>query len=152
MLTIVPCTIAAARIFVGQHHRHHAAPVGALFALAVAADADVVGVAIVGRPVARGLQDGQTAEVTRVCVLDGQRNACSMLYGAAWRAARALGYRRLVTYTLPEESGASLRGAGWRLLGQAGGGSWSCPSRPRDDHHPLQQKLRWERTTEEQTA
>ena len=115
-------------------------------ALAVERAGEIVGVAIVGRPVARGLQDGRTAEVTRVCVLDGARNACSMLYGAAWRAARALGYLRLVTYTLPEESGASLRGAGWRLLGQAGGGSWSRPTRPREDKHPMQVKLRWEVT------
>lgn len=75
---------------------------------------------------------------------DGTRNACSMLYGACWRAARALGWRRLVTYTLPSEGGASLRAAGWRLLGEAGGGSWSCESRPRVDRHPTQTKLRWE--------
>lgn len=143
-LAVVPCTIRAARVFVGRHHRHHAAPVGGLFALAVEHAGEVVGVAIVGRPVARGLQDGRTAEVTRVCVVEGARNACSMLYGAAWRAARALGYHRLVTYTMPEESGASPRGAGWRLLGQAGGGSWSRPTRPRADQHPTQVKLRWE--------
>lgn len=141
-LSVVPCTIREARVFVGRHHRHHRAPVGALFALAVASAGKVVGVALVGRPVARGLQDGETAEVTRVCVLDGHPNACSKLYGAAWRAARALGWRRLVTYTLPEESGASLR-----LLGQRGGGSWSCPSRPRTDAHPTQTKLCWEATT-----
>lgn len=143
-LRVIPCTLRAARVFVGRHHRHHAAPVGGLFALAVERAGEVVGVAVVGRPVARGLQDGRTAEVTRVCVLDGARNACSMLYGAAWRAARALGYRRLVTYTLPEESGASLRGVGWRLIGQRGGGSWDRPSRPRTDQHPTQVKLRWE--------
>lgn len=84
-----------------------------------------------------------TAEVVRVAT-DGTRNACSMLYGAAWRACRALGYRRLVTYTLPEEGGASLRAAGWRLVGEAGGGSWSRKSRPRVDLHPTQQKMRWE--------
>jgi hypothetical protein len=103
----------------------------------------IAGVAVVGRPVARELQDGYTAEVTRVCT-DGTRNACSMLYAAAWRACRALGYRRLVTYTLPSEGGASLRGAGWRCIGAAGGGSWDTPSRPRVDMHPTQQKLRWE--------
>jgi hypothetical protein len=104
-------------------------------------------VAIVGRPVARHLADGFTAEVTRLAS-DGTRNACSMLYGAAWRAARALGYRRLVTYTLAEERGASLRGAGWRLVGEAGGGSWNRPKvgRARVDMHPTQRKLRWERS------
>ena len=109
----------------------------------------IVAVAIVGRPISRELQDGYTAEVTRCCVaLDpdrenkGYRNACSMLYGAAWRAVRAMGYRRLVTYTLLEEGGSALRGAGWRCLGQAGGGSWSRRSRPRVDTHPTQLKLR----------
>ena len=68
-----------------------------------------------------------------------------MLYGAAWRAVRALGYRRLVTYTLPEEGGASLRGAGFQLIGEAGGGSWSRTDRPRVDLNPMQVKLRWER-------
>lgn len=102
--------------------------------------------AIVGNPNARMLLDDYTAEVTRLCVLDGYPNACSMLYAACWRAARALGYRRLGTYTLPEEGGASLRAAGWRLVGEAGGGSWDRRQRPRVDRHPTQGKLRWEAT------
>ena len=124
MLTIVPVTVKAASAFVEQHHRHHPPPQGGLFAAAVAEGDQVRGVAIVGRPVARRLDDGWTAEVIRVAT-DGARNACSKLYGACWRAARALGYRRLVTYTLPEEGGASLRGAGFTCIGEAGGGSWS---------------------------
>ncbi len=144
-LTIVPITQREAFAFVERMHRHHKPPRGSIIQLAVAKAGEVVGVAIVGRPVARGLQDGWTAEVNRVAT-DGSRNACSMLYGAAWRAVRALGYRRLVTYTLPEEGGASLRGAGFTLIGQAGGGSWSCKNRPRVDLHPLQVKFRWERT------
>ena len=144
-LTIVPITQREAFAFVERTHRHHKPPRGSILQLAVAKGNEVVGVAIVGRPVARGLQDGWTAEVNRVAT-DGSRNACSMLYGAAWRAVRALGYRRLVTYTLPEEGGASLRGAGFTLIGEAGGGSWSCKSRPRVDLHPLQVKFRWERT------
>lgn len=146
-LRVAPSTIKAARIFVGRHHRHHAAPVGALFALAVERDGQVVGVAIVGRPSARMDQDGRTAEVTRLCVLDGQRNACSMLYGAAWRAARALGWQRLITFILDTETGTTLRAAGWHCIGEAGGGSWSRPSRPREDRAPTQGKLRWEATT-----
>jgi hypothetical protein len=107
----------------------------------------IVAVAIVGKPVARLLDDGFTAEVTRLAS-DGAPNACSMLYGACWRAARALGYRRLVTYTLAEERGSSLRAAGWRLVGEAGGGTWNRPKngRPRVDLHPTQGKLRWERS------
>lgn len=143
MLTITPITLREANAYVAANHRHHQPVRGCIACMAVS-DGDLVrGVAIVGRPVARRLQDGWTAEVTRCCT-DGAKNAPSMLYRAAWRAVRALGYRRLVTYTLPEEGGASLRAAGWRCIGQAGGGSWNCPSRPRVDTHPLQVKLRWE--------
>jgi hypothetical protein len=144
-LVLVPLTLREANAFVAAHHRHHKPTRGCRFVVGAARDGEVVGVAIVGRPVARGLQDGWTAEVTRLCVIASARNVCSMLYGACWRAARAIGYRKLVTYTLPEEGGASLRGAGWTLIGEAGGGSWSCASRPRVDTHPLQGKLRWER-------
>lgn len=142
-LTLTPCTLSDASEFVKQHHRHHKPPQGGLFAVAVSDGKEVRGVAIVGRPVARNLQDGWTAEVTRVATL-GDKNACSMLYGACWRAARALGWRKLVTYTLPEEGGASLKASGWKLIGEAGGGSWSVPSRPRVDKHPTQVKFRWE--------
>lgn len=142
-LAVVPCTLRAARAYVAQHHRHHKPPQGGLFALAAAEGERVVGVAIVGNPVARHLDDGWTAEVTRLCT-DGAHNACSLLYAAAWRAARALGYRKLITYTLPEEGGASLRAAGWRVVGQTQGGAWDRPSRPRVDEHPTQAKLRWE--------
>jgi len=142
-LSIVPMTLREARAFVSAHHRHHRAPQGGLFAIGCAANDQIVGVAIVGKPVARMLADGWTAEVTRLCTI-GAHNACSMLYGACWRAARALGWRRLVTYTLPEEGGASLRAAGWRVVAETGGGSWDRPSRPRVDTHPTQAKLRWE--------
>ena len=138
-----PITIRAASRFVAEHHRHHDAPQGARFALSAWHDGNLVGVAMVGRPVSRMLDNGLTAEVIRVAT-DGTRNACSFLYGAAKRAAQALGYRKVVTYTLIEESGASLRAVGWNRVGVAGGGSWSRPSSPRADHHPLQQKIRWE--------
>lgn len=142
-MEIQPVTLKEAFAFVAQHHRHHLPPQGALFAIGCGDDVHVHGVAIVGRPVSRLLQDGYTVEVTRLCT-DGARNAGSMLYRACWRASRAMGYRRLVTYTLPEEGGASLRGAGFHLVGEAGGGSWSRASRPRVDTHPTQTKLRWE--------
>jgi hypothetical protein len=113
-------------------HRHHGPPAGCKFCIGVADDQDVLrGVVIVGRPVARLLDDGLTLEVTRTAT-DGTRNACSLLYAAAWRASKALGYRRLVTYTQRGETGASLRAAGWRVIAQrpphAG---WDRPSRPR---------------------
>lgn len=149
-MTLCPVTLREARAFVARYHRHHSAPQGGLFAVAAedsGGDGDgpsIVAVVIVGKPVARQFANGYTAEVTRLCALENHRNACSMLYAAAWRAARAMGYRRLVTYTLPEEGGASLRAAGWRLIGEAGGGSWSRAGRPRVDMHPTQVKFRWE--------
>ena len=110
-LDLQPITLREANAFVAQHHRHHPPARGCVCAVAVNDGTAVRGVAIVGRPKARMLQDGFTAEVVRVAT-DGAHNACSMLYGACWRACRALGYRRLVTYTLPEEGGGSLRAAG----------------------------------------
>ena len=143
-LEMRPTTIRAAKALIEETHRHHKPPVGALFAIACSLDGKVCGVATVGRPVARGLQDGWTAEVTRLAT-DGTKNACSMLYGAAWRACKAMGYRRLVTYILDSEPGTSLVAAGWDNKGECGGGSWSCKSRPRVDKHPLQKKIRWEK-------
>lgn len=143
MFDLRPVTLADAGRFVTQYHRHHRRLKRALFALGAFAGPRLVGVAVIARPVARFLDDGVTAEVARVAT-DGTKNACSFLYGAAWRAARAHGYRRMVTYTLPEEGGASLRGAGWRLIGEAGGGSWDRPSRRRTTRAPTQRKLRWE--------
>lgn len=142
-LSLCPVTLVEAKAFVSRHHRNHKAPLSGLFAVGVSRGEGVVGVAIVGRPVARLLQNGYTAEVTRLCT-DGTQNACSVLYSACWRAARALGYRRLVTYTLPEEGGASLRASGWRLVGKTRGDTWNRPGRPRVDLHPTQRKLRWE--------
>jgi hypothetical protein len=129
-----PLSLREANAFVQAHHRHHRPVPGAKFSLAVCIEGDseerIVGVAIVGRPVARHLDDGGTLEVTRLCT-DGTRNACSKLYAAAGRAARAFGYTRLITYTLPAEGGASLRAAGWRFLGLRGGHPWNHPGRPR---------------------
>jgi hypothetical protein len=144
-LRIQSISLREAQAFVDANHRHHSPPRGHLFSIAASKESKVVGVCIVGRPVSRMLQDGWTCELTRMAT-DGTRNACSFLYGRAWRAAQALGYRRMVTYTLPEEGGASLRGAGLKLIGEAGGGSWSRRGRPRVDTHPLQTKLRWEQT------
>ena len=143
-LSVTPINLAEANAFVCEHHRHHKPVPGAKFSLAVSdSEGRVRGVVIVGRPVARMSDNGWTLEVNRCCT-DGSKNACSMLYGAAWRAAKALGYKRLVTYTLPEEGGTSLRAAGWKLLGEAGGGSWNRSSRPRIDTAPTQGKLAWE--------
>lgn len=141
-LELQPISYAEACDFIHQYHRHHLPPQGWKFGIAVNDGEKVVGVITVGRPVARHLDDGWTLEVTRCCT-DGTRNAASMLYAAAWRAARAMGYRRLITYTLVEELGTSLKAAGWKVLYQTGGGTWSRNSRPRVDRHPIGQKTLW---------
>lgn len=146
MLDRCPITLEEANAFVAALHRHHPPAVGHKFSIGAIRDAAIVGVVIVGRPVSRHRDDGLTLEVTRLCT-DGSRNACSFLYGAAAKATFALGYRRIGTYTLPDEGGASLRAAGWKLIGERGGGSWSVPSRPREDKHPLGQKWLWELDT-----
>jgi hypothetical protein len=143
-LHLQPIDFAEAAAFIARHHRHHIPPVGHKFSIGLNDGERVVGVVTVGRPVARGFDDGYTAEVTRCCVLDGIPNGCSKLYASAWRAARAMGYRRLITYTLASESGGSLRASGWRVLHEVAGRSWSCPSRPRVDKHPTNDKLCWE--------
>jgi len=142
-LELVPIDLSEANLFVERNHRHHRAVVGHKFSIGLSNGEEIVGVVIVGRPVSRHLDTGMTLEVTRLCT-DGTSNSCSMLYGAAWRAAKALGYKKLITYILSSESGGSLVASGWRCLGEAGGGSWNAKSRPRVDKHPLQRKLKWE--------
>ena len=146
-LTVVPISIKDANILVERHHRHHGKVLSALFAVAVADGEDIVGTALVGRPVARMLQDGWTVEVTR-CVTWGAENACSALYAAAWRVARAMGYRKIITYTLKQESGVSLTAAGWKTIAKVKGRSWDCLSRPRIDKYPLLDKVRWQQVGE----
>jgi hypothetical protein len=143
-LTICPLPLDEANAFVKCHHRHHRPVVGHKFSIGVADETGMVrGVAIVGRPVARSRDDGLTLEVTRVAT-DGCDNACSALYAAAWRAARAMGYRRIGTYTLKSEPGTSLRAAGWIIIHEVRGRSWSCESRPRVDKYPDEPKFLWE--------
>jgi hypothetical protein len=138
-LKIVPISLKEANDFVVRFHRHHKTTQGHKFSIAVA-DSEICGVAIIGRPVSRMLDDGWTLEVTRLCT-DGTPNACSVLYSGARRVAYALGYHRLITYILASETGTSLKASNWRLIGQRGGGSWSRTDRPRIDKHPMQAKL-----------
>lgn len=131
VLRLVPMHREPAVAYITRVHRHHGRPQGYRFAIGVADDDRLCGVAIAGRPVSRVLQDGRTIEVTRVAT-DGTPNACSMLYGACWRAARALGYTRATTYTQDGESGSSLRAAGWLDVATlASRRGWDTPSRPR---------------------
>lgn len=136
--------LAEANEFVARHHRHHPPVVGHLFSIGAMSGSRLVGVVIVGRPVSRMRDDGLTAEVTRLCT-NGDRNACSFLYGKAAKAAFALGFTRIGTYTLPDEGGASLRASGWKLLGERGGGQWDTPTRRRKPmQSPTATKWLWE--------
>jgi hypothetical protein len=150
-MKIVPMSLAEANKFVANFHRHNKPVQGAKFSIGASDGECLIGVAIVGRPVSRHLDDGITAEVTRCCVLDdAPKGACSFLYSRGWRAWQAMGGQRLVTYTLQSESGASLRGAGWRVVGQtkgfAEGKGWT--TRPGREWQPVigQAKFRWEVT------
>lgn len=132
-LLVVPVSFTEACAFVAAHHRHHQPPTGHKFSIGVTSGDLLVGVAIVGRPVARSYDDGRTLEVSRTAT-DGTPNANSMLYAAAWRAAKAMGYDRLITYTQAGETGASLRAAGWRVIAsRPPRPGWNAPSRPRED-------------------
>lgn len=151
-LELVPLDLEVANDFVAKHHRHASPVVGHKFSLGAMMRGLIVGVAIVGRPVARYLDDGFTLEVNRVCTSltehgPGHPNVCSFLYGASRRAAFALGYRKLVTYTLKSESGTSLRASGYRVVGEVTGRQWNCESRPRLERESPQDKFRWEATS-----
>ena len=145
-LAIVPVDFGEAQQYVETYHRHLGKVVNCKFVVGCA-DMDkgvIIGVAIVGRPVARLINDGWTLEVNRCCT-DGSVNACSMLYAACWRIAKAMGYKRLVTYTHKDtESGASLRGAGWKVVGETKWASWNNKNRPRVDKGPQADKYKWE--------
>ena len=141
-IAICAVELATANLFVASLHRHHPKAVGHRFSLGAIADGLLVGVAIVGRPVARKTDYLSTVEVTRLCT-NGHPNACSALYGAAARAAQALGYQRIQTFILATEPGTSLKAAGWICEGSSKGGSWSQPSRPRVSTHATAPKTRW---------
>ena len=145
-MQVVPVTLKAANEFIKAKHRHHGSVRGCKFSIGLMQSGEITGVAVTGRPVSRMLDDGFTAEVTRLCT-DGSKNACSKLYAASARAAFAMGYRRIVTYILDTESGVSLKAAGWvRSDQKSAGGSWDRASRNRDDRHPLIPKFRYEKS------
>lgn len=144
MLELTPVSLADANAFVEKHHRHHKPVIGHKFSIGVRCDGRLAGVAIVGRPVSRYLDNGLTLEVNRLCT-DGAKNACSFLYAAAWRAVKAMGYKKLITYILDTEDGASVRAAGFRCAGLAGGKRWTGKRRPPADLYPPQMKYRYER-------
>jgi hypothetical protein len=146
-LTLVPLTREEANDYVRRFHRH-SKPVGIhRFAVGVM-NGTLRGVAIAGNPKARELDDGYTIEILRVCT-DGTRNACSILYGACANAAKHMGYRLAITYTLVAENGASLRASGFKPVAEVKDRQWGCSSRPREERDLIGDKVRWERVLSE---
>ena len=143
-LSLRPITFRDACAFAKEHHRHHKPPQGHKGSVSVEDDGRLCGVAMVGRPVSRHLDDNHTAEVIRLCT-DGTRNACSKLYAAAATLAKGFGYERVIIYIREDEPGTSLKAPGWTCLGEAGGGQWGRPSRPRKDSRNDCEKRLWER-------
>lgn len=144
MLELIPVSLAKANEFVNLFHRHHKAVVGHKFSIGCSENGQLVGVVIVGRPVSRYLDDGKTLEVNRLCTL-GVKNACSILYAAAARAAKAMGYEKIITYILESENGVSLKAAGWKCAGIAGGKEWTGKRKPSVPLYPQEMKLRYEK-------
>ena len=151
MLKLIPITLRQANAFVQAYHRHHKPSVGQKFSIGVADGEKLVGVAICGRPVSRRLDDGFTLEVSRVCT-DGTKNACSMLYGASCRAAKAMGYHKVITYILESEPGTSLKASGFHCDGRAGGLEWNGVRKPKQENqYPHEMKTRWSKEMEVDT-
>lgn len=143
-LELFPIGLREANQYIKDHHRHHPPVTGYKFAIGCKNGENVAGIVIAGRPVSRYLDDGWTLEVTRLCT-DGTQNACSILYSAAWRAAKALGYRHMVTYILESEPGTSLEASGWKCTREhAGGLQWNGIRKPDTELYPAEYKKRYE--------
>lgn len=154
MIRLAPISRAEARRFVAEHHRHSLPPLGGICQVALESEGKRIGVAVLGRPVSAALADvPYTAEITRVCVLDGYPNACSRLYGALCQAAKGLGYQRVITYTLARENGASLRASGFHPVADVKAERWADKARATGRQQPMpflprpndEAKIRWER-------
>lgn len=141
---VKPLSFREAKDYINTYHRHHKSPQGHKFLIGIYDQNDsLIGVAIAGRPVSRYLDDGETLEVTRCCVQEGFKNAVSKLYSAVISAAKAMGYKQIITYTLMTENGSSMKAVGFKLDKLTAGGSWNSPSRPRTNRHPTIPKHRW---------
>ena len=132
MMEIRPITLRTANDFVSAHHRHHGPTTGHKFSIGLFDGDELVGCAICGRPVSRNLDDGRTIEINRLCT-DGSRNACSMLYSASCRAAKAMGYKKAITYILQDEPGTSLKASGFKAECLTGGGYMGLPKQKKEE-------------------
>lgn len=144
MLKLKPITLKESNEFVYKFHRHHGSVVGHKFSIGAELDGKLIGVVIAGRPVSRYLDDGYTIEITRLCT-DGTKNACSFLYSAASRAAKAMGYKKIITYILESETGSSLIASGFECKGKAGGLTWTGKRKHNDQSYPMEYKKRYEK-------
>jgi hypothetical protein len=149
-LEIIPITIRAANEFVEMYHRHNKKVQGARFAVGCISNNELVAVGIVGRPVARKLDNGLTAEITRLCAKpEAPKNACSFLYGRCWRIWQQMGGTRMITYTFRKEAGGSIRATGWRMIGATRGfgdhlKGWQTRANREKQENVKEPKFRWE--------
>ena len=147
-ITAIPLELAAANEFVANLHRHHDPVYRDKFRVGALVDGKLVGVVQVGRPVSRYLDNGENIEVVRLCT-DGTKNVCSFLYAKAARIAKEMGYKKIITYILESESGASLKAAGWKQETVTNGGTWNRKSRPRTTIAPTVPKKRYVKILQE---
>ena len=140
-MEIRPITFRQASEFINKYHRHHSATVGHKFSIGLYDEDELIGCAVCGRPVSRHYDDGLTCEINRLCT-NGARNACSMLYGACCRIAKEMGYKKIITYILKSEDGASLKASNFICEGEAGGTHWTG-KRNKGQRIPHEMKTRW---------
>lgn len=148
-LCVVPLTLGEAQGVIALWHRHLSPPIGHRFSIGAVKDGRVVGACIVGHPTSREIDQSKVAEVTR-CATDGSRNACSLLYGAAARAAKAMGYHKIQTYNLDIEGGPSLHAAGYVRVKGIPGREWiRSDGALMKNENTTDAKGRWERILNE---
>lgn len=142
MLKAVPVDFKTASAFVNKYHRHHISPPRDKYRVGCERDGELVGVAMVGRPVSAVLAKDMILEVTRLCVLDNETNVCSFLYSRCARIAKEMGYTKIITYILSTENGTSLKASGWYCEdADCGGATWECSKRSRERHMNEQLEL-----------
>lgn len=145
-MNITRVELSEANDFISKRHRHHKPVTGHRFSVGCEKDGQLVGVAIVGRPVARMTDQKFVAEVARLCT-DGTKNACSFLYASCARIAKEMGFKKIQTFILDSECGSSLLASGWTFESDSPGGSWNGRSRSgRREDQPLGPKKKFSKT------
>lgn len=143
-MIIVPIELKEANTFIEKYHRHNKKVLRDKFRIGLKQNGELIGVANAGRPIARLLNDGETIEITRVCVKNGYKNACSMLYARMVKICQLMGYKKVITYTLSKESQSSLKAIGAKIEGEIKPGSWNRKNRKRKEQTVyLEPKMRW---------